>query len=312
MQFANHVLHSCYLGTEHSSGATKSRATRLAGEIGGYHLNATIDLMVTAVVKVFSLITGKTPRFQADGGGLNEDLALQNIQARLRMVMSYLLAQLLPWCRGKKGFLLVLGTGNVDEALRGYFTKYDCSSADINPIGAVSKGDLKQFLLWAANRCANSGWQPCCCAMFSYLTWIGCADLSTPRWLRWRTQYPPRNCARYCLQTSPAPAQVPAPVRAQAPLLVPGQLARHAVQRHRAINCTLCLQRGGLTPTLTLPTTKRLLITAKLTKRRWACRTTSLGGLGTSVRLPAVAPWQCSIASFTNGTIWSPPKLLKR
>ena len=35
----------------------------------------------------------------------------------------------------RQGYLLVLGTGNVDEALRGYLTKYDCSSADLNPIG---------------------------------------------------------------------------------------------------------------------------------------------------------------------------------
>lgn len=50
-----------------------------------------------------------------------------------------------------QGFLLVLGSGNVDEALRGYLTKYDCSSADINPIGGISKTDLKRFLLWAAD-----------------------------------------------------------------------------------------------------------------------------------------------------------------
>jgi NAD+ synthase (glutamine-hydrolysing) len=29
-------------------------------------------------------------------------------------------------------------------------TKYDCSSADLNPIGAISKQDLKRMLLWAA------------------------------------------------------------------------------------------------------------------------------------------------------------------
>ena len=34
-------------------------------------------------------------------------------------------------------------SSNVDEGLRGYLTKYDCSSADINPIGGVSKIDLK-------------------------------------------------------------------------------------------------------------------------------------------------------------------------
>jgi len=66
-----------------------------------------------------------------------EDLALQNIQARIRMVFAYLCAQLYPWLRGKRGFLLVLGSSNVDEALRGYMTKYDCSSADLNPIGGI-------------------------------------------------------------------------------------------------------------------------------------------------------------------------------
>ena len=66
------------------------------------------------------------------------------------MVLSYFLAQLLPWVRGKQGALLVLGTSNVDEALRGYMTKYDCSSADINPIGGISKTDLRRFLAWAA------------------------------------------------------------------------------------------------------------------------------------------------------------------
>jgi len=46
----------------------------------------------------------------------------------------------------------------VDEALRGYFTKYDCSSSDIAPIGTdhpslssntiggISKTDLRGFL----------------------------------------------------------------------------------------------------------------------------------------------------------------------
>lgn len=31
-------------------------------------------------------------------------------------------------------------------------TKYDCSSADVNPIGSIAKGDLKRFLLYAAER----------------------------------------------------------------------------------------------------------------------------------------------------------------
>jgi NAD+ synthase (glutamine-hydrolysing) len=36
-------------------------------------------------------------------------------------------------------FILMLSSANLDESLRGYFTKYDCSSGDLNPIGSVSK-----------------------------------------------------------------------------------------------------------------------------------------------------------------------------
>merc|ERR1719359_276640 len=67
--------------------------------------------------------------------------------------MSYFLAQLMPWATdgdtSRGGTLLVLGSANVDEALRGYYTKYDCSAADINPIGGINKRDLKSFLEWA-------------------------------------------------------------------------------------------------------------------------------------------------------------------
>lgn len=140
---------TCYMGTENSSKETRKRAERLAGQIGSYHMGITIDTAVTAIMAIFTTITGKVPRFAAHGGSARESLALQNIQARLRMVLSYLFAQLMLWVRGRPGGLLVLGSGNVDEALRGYFTKYDCSSADINPIGSISKTDLKLFLTYA-------------------------------------------------------------------------------------------------------------------------------------------------------------------
>jgi len=88
------------------------------------------------------------------------------------MVLGYMMAQLALWSKDRKGSLLVLGSANVDEGLRGYLTKYDCSSADLNPIGAISKVDLKygsyfqqrlvrywriftlsrRFLLWAADK----------------------------------------------------------------------------------------------------------------------------------------------------------------
>jgi NAD+ synthase (glutamine-hydrolysing) len=40
------------------------------------------------------------------------------------MVLAFFLAQLRPWSRARRGFLLVLGTANVDECLRGYLTKF--------------------------------------------------------------------------------------------------------------------------------------------------------------------------------------------
>ncbi|XP_019510209.1 PREDICTED: glutamine-dependent NAD(+) synthetase [Hipposideros armiger] len=74
------------------------------------------------------------------------------VQARLRMVITYLFAQLSLWSRGARGGLLVLGSANVDESLLGYLTKYDCSSADINPIGGISKTDLRAFIQYCIER----------------------------------------------------------------------------------------------------------------------------------------------------------------
>lgn len=146
---ANRLLYTCYIGTENSSRDTQKRAKQLAEQIGAYHLNINMDGLVNALQTLFIRITQRTPRFKVEGGSYRENQALQNIQARLRMVLSYLFAQMMPWVRNREGTLLVLGTGNVDEALRGYLTKYDCSSGDINPIGGISKHDLRRFLNWA-------------------------------------------------------------------------------------------------------------------------------------------------------------------
>jgi NAD+ synthase (glutamine-hydrolysing) len=151
------LFHTAYLGTANSSEATRRRAGALAGQLGAHHSSIAIDAMVGAVLWVFAAFVsgGRLPRFSSRGGSAAEDLALQNVQARLRMVISYFLAQLLPWVRRSGGgFLLVLGSSNVDEALRGYYTKYDCSAADLNPIGGVSKRDLAMFLRDAAARYA--------------------------------------------------------------------------------------------------------------------------------------------------------------
>ncbi|XP_055333203.1 glutamine-dependent NAD(+) synthetase-like isoform X2 [Paramacrobiotus metropolitanus] len=152
-EFCGRILHTFYMGTENSSEETKARAQTLADQIGATHRSIVIDVAVDAVLKIFTSVSGfARPRYKAHGGEIRENLALQNIQARLRMVLAYLFAQLVLWAQGKPGGLLVLGTANVDESLRGYFTKYDCSSADINPIGGISKTDLKKFLRYYSQK----------------------------------------------------------------------------------------------------------------------------------------------------------------
>ncbi|KAJ6307946.1 hypothetical protein OIU76_017682 [Salix suchowensis] len=149
-EFSKRIFYTVFMGSENSSEDTKKRARELADEIGSWHLDVSIDGVVSALLSLFQTLTGKRPCYKVDGGSNIENLGLQNIQARIRMVLAFMLASLLPWAHSKPGFYLVLGSSNVDEGLRGYLTKYDCSSADINPIGSISKQDLRAFLRWAA------------------------------------------------------------------------------------------------------------------------------------------------------------------
>lgn len=148
-EFCNRIFHTCYMGTENSSRETRERARKLAEQIGSYHIDLNMDGPVNAMVVLAASVLKKRPQFKVHGGSPRENLALQNVQARLRMVLAYTFSLLLPWVRGVPGGLLVLGSANVDESLRGYLTKYDASSADINPIGSIAKLDLKSFVRWA-------------------------------------------------------------------------------------------------------------------------------------------------------------------
>ncbi|KAL3883279.1 hypothetical protein ACJMK2_029562 [Sinanodonta woodiana] len=145
-ELCSRVFTTCYMGSENSSQETRNNAAALAKQIGSFHLSISIDIAVAAALSVFTSALKLVPKFRVHGGSPRENLALQNVQARIRMVLAYLFAQLVLWARGRSGGLLVLGSANVDESLRGYMTKYDCSSADINPIGGISKTDLRKFI----------------------------------------------------------------------------------------------------------------------------------------------------------------------
>ena len=74
-------------------------------------------LMVRTNLFVYSLVklnqTYNTNVCQVRGGTARENLALQNVQARIRMVLAYLFAQLMLWVRERPGGLLVLGKINI-------------------------------------------------------------------------------------------------------------------------------------------------------------------------------------------------------
>jgi NAD+ synthase (glutamine-hydrolysing) len=124
----NKLLKCVYLSTRYSGQDSYERALNLAKTVNSQFISHNFD-------DVFKLIQNTVPSEEKSDS--NEvSLQQQNLQARLRMVLTYYLSE------GKR---LVLATGNVDEALVGYLTKYDCSSADLNPIGSISKNDLKEF-----------------------------------------------------------------------------------------------------------------------------------------------------------------------
>jgi len=143
------VLFTCYMQSKHSSEDTRRRARQIAEEIGSTHQEVSIDEICDGFMKGTQSVIKEKPKFVSEGGTMGEDLALQNLQARSRMVLCYYLAQLLPIQHKLPSYLFVIGSANLDECLRGYVTKYDCSSADINPIGGFSKLDLRKFLYWS-------------------------------------------------------------------------------------------------------------------------------------------------------------------
>ncbi|ORY60138.1 carbon-nitrogen hydrolase [Pseudomassariella vexata] len=148
----NQVFTTIYMGMKkQSSQETRGRAKALAEAIGSHHVNLDIDDVYNAQKNLVLQTHNFEPKFRVEGGTNQENLTLQCLQARIRMVTAYEYGQIIPTARNRPGggSLLVLGSANVGESLRGYLTKYDCSSADINPIGSIDKADLKRFIAWA-------------------------------------------------------------------------------------------------------------------------------------------------------------------
>lgn len=71
-----------------------------------------------------------------DGYEVDDQEAVGNLAARVRMCYNYLLAN--------SEDMLVLGTGNRSEMLVGYYTKYGDGGVDILPIGGLYKTEVRE------------------------------------------------------------------------------------------------------------------------------------------------------------------------
>jgi NAD+ synthase (glutamine-hydrolysing) len=122
-----------YLGTKNSSIKTYDASESLANDIGARFLSYEID----DVVKSY---TDKIENTFKDLSWANDDIALQNIQARSRGPLVWLLANL-------SGGLL-LATSNRSEAAVGYTTMDGDTCGGISPIGGINKSFLLSWLKW--------------------------------------------------------------------------------------------------------------------------------------------------------------------
>ena len=137
------VIHDCfstaYLATDHSGSATRTAAQSLAKELGAHHHEADIQSAVEAYHQIGGNLIGQTLSWSEPA----HDVALQNVQARIRGGLIWMLANM-------KGFLL-LATSNKSEAAVGYTTMDGDTSGGISPIADVPKSWVSAWVKWAAD-----------------------------------------------------------------------------------------------------------------------------------------------------------------
>jgi NAD+ synthase (glutamine-hydrolysing) len=130
---------TAYMATENSGSATHEAARSLAEELGATFLDVGIQPAVDTHVQLCRELTG----VQLSWNDPSHDITLQNVQARLRGSMIWMVANL----RG----LLLLSTSNKSEAAVGYATMDGDTSGGISPIADVPKSLVTLWLRWAAD-----------------------------------------------------------------------------------------------------------------------------------------------------------------
>ncbi|MGI4834791.1 MAG: NAD(+) synthase [Janthinobacterium lividum] len=134
-QLVRQLLTCAYQGTVNSSDDTFTSAQELADSLGARFLHWTIDDEVSGYVGKIEQALERELTWQTD------DLALQNIQARVRAPAIWLLANVQN--------CLLITTSNRSEASVGYCTMDGDTAGSISPIAGVDKDFVKKWLRWA-------------------------------------------------------------------------------------------------------------------------------------------------------------------
>jgi NAD+ synthase (glutamine-hydrolysing) len=128
------LLLCAYQSTRNSGAVTLTAATEVAKGLGAEYHVLDVAPMVAGYVGAIEGAVGRALTWQQD------DVALQNIQARVRSPSIWLLANL----RGA----ILLTTSNRSEIAVGYATMDGDTSGGLAPIGGIDKTYLRRWLRW--------------------------------------------------------------------------------------------------------------------------------------------------------------------
>ncbi len=131
---ARSLLATAYQATANSGPATRAAARAVAEALGAQHFELDVEAIHQGYLRAIETAIGRKPDWQRD------DLALQNIQARVRSPGIWMLANLRN--------ALLLATSNRSEAAVGYATMDGDTSGGLSPIAGIDKAFLRHWLRW--------------------------------------------------------------------------------------------------------------------------------------------------------------------
>ncbi|MBC7448314.1 MAG: NAD(+) synthase [Hymenobacteraceae bacterium] len=144
-KLVTHLLTCAYQSTVNSSDDTYEAAYEIATSIGAEFHAWRIDDNVQRYQLTVEQALGRSLTWEAD------DLALQNIQARVRAPAIWLLANV------KQALLLT--TSNRSEVAVGYCTMDGDTAGSIAPLAGIDKDFLRRWLVWAERELGYTGLQ---------------------------------------------------------------------------------------------------------------------------------------------------------